>query len=267
MSKLLERLDRIAKGAAPALGFAPQGNREAVPTLVLLAWLTGRNQRHNSSLAKAGLDAIVLTGTPTGTAGVAQQLKSLEGAVWGVAVEESGQESLQAYKDQGCDFMVFGIEGTRVDSLEEGQCARTLRISAELSDPQLRGLEDLPVDIVILHKPAPEGPLSLAHLLAISNVRSATGRYLLLEWDAELTARELEQLRDMGVDGLVITAEESQSQTIKTLRQRIDALPRRKPRGEQGSVPLLPRVGGLESARPRRHEEEEEEEEEEWDEP
>ena len=265
MSKLLDSLDRIAKGGAPALGFAPQGNREPVPTLALLAWQTGKNQRHNSSLAKAGLDGIVLPGTLTGTAGVAQQLKSLEGAVWGVAVEESGRESLQAYKDQGCDFLVFGIEGTRVDALEEGQCARILRIPAGLAEPQLRGLEDLPVDIVILRKPAPEGPLSLAHLLSISNIRSATGRYLLLEWDSELTAREIEQLRDMGVDGLVITAEESQSQTIKTLRQRIDALPRRKPRGEQRSVPLLPRVGGMESARPRRHEEEEEEEE--WDEP
>ncbi|MSQ22363.1 MAG: hypothetical protein EXR53_03515 [Dehalococcoidia bacterium] len=267
MSKLLERLDRIAKGAAPAMGFGPQGNREPVPTLALLAWLTGTNQRRNSTVAKAGLDAIVLPGAPAGTTGTAQQLKSPEGAVWGVAVVETGQESLQAYKEQGCDFLVFGIEGTRVDALEEGPCARILRIPADLPESQLRGLEDLPVDIVILCKPAPEGPLSLAHLLAISNVRSATGRYLLLEWDAELTARELEQLRDMGVDGLVITAEESQSQTIKTLRQRIDALPRRKPRGEQRSVPLLPRVGGLESARPRRHEEEEEEDDDGWDEP
>ncbi len=267
MSKLLERLDRIAKGTAPALGFAPQGNRESVPTLVLLAWLAGKDQRHNSSLIKAGLDAILLPGSSAGTAGAAQQLKLLEGAVWGVAVEESGQEGLQAYKDQGCDFLVFGIDGTRVDALEEGQCARILRITADLPEPQLRGLEDLPVDIVILRKPAPEGSLSLAHLLAISNVRSATGRYLLLEWDAELTTRELEQLRDMGVDGLVITAEESQSKAIRTLRQRIDVLPRRKPRGEQKSVPLLPRVGGLEGARPGRHEEEEEEDDEGWDEP
>jgi hypothetical protein len=267
MSKLLERLDRIAKGTAPALGFVPQGNREPVPPLVLLAWLVGKNQRHNSSLAKAGLDAIVLVDGPVGTDGVAQQLKSLDGAVWGLAVEESGQESLQAYKDKGCDFVVFGIDGTRVGVLEEGQCARILRIPADLPEPQLRGLEDLPVDIVIMRKPAPEGFLSLAHLLSISNVRSATSRYLLLEWDTALTTWELEQLRDIGVDGLVIIVEESRSQTIKALRQRIDALPRRKPRGEQRSVALLPRVGGLEGARPTRHEEEEEDDDEGWDEP
>ncbi len=268
MSKLLDRLDRLAKGTAPALGFAPQGNREPLPSLALLAWVTSKNQRHLTSIAKAGLDAIVMPGNPAGPAGAAQQPKPVEGAVFGVAIERTGEDNLQAYKDQGCDFIVFGIEGTKVGALEEGPCARILRISADMSEAQLRGLEDLPIDIVMLRKPAPEGPLSLAHLLAISNIRSATSRYLLLEWDTELSAMELEQLRDLGVDGLVMTAEDVSSQAVSALRERIAALPRRKPRGDQKSVPLLPRVGGIAGARPRRHEEEEEEEEDDgWDEP
>ena len=256
MSKLLDRLDRITRGTSQNMGFAPAANRESVPSLALLAWMGDSSKKGVASLAKAHVDAAVLPSNA-----LEQPIKPLEGSIWGVAMDQPEQGRLEAYKEKGCDFLVFGIDGTPVNALEEGDCARVLRIPADLEDSQVRGLEDLPVDIILLRKPAPEGTLTLAHLLAISNVRSAISRYLLLEWDEELTPTELEHLRDMGVDGLVIDV--ASSSVITTLRERIDALPRRRPKGEQRSVAVLPRIGGLSAGRPGRHEEEEEEEE--WD--
>ena len=145
--------------------------------------------------------------------------------------------------------------------------AHVLRISSDLEESQIRGLEDLPVDAILLQKPSLEGPLSLSHLLAISNIRSAVSRYLLLEWSEALTSRELEHLRDLGVDGLVVDMEQAEAQVIATLRERIDQLPPRKPKGEQRSVAMLPHSVATEQRSPHRHEEEEEEEEEELGEP
>ena len=267
MSKLMARLDQIAKGPSRGLGFTTSANQESVPTLALVARLGGTGKKDIGAIAKTQVDAVMLPGSALGLDNLERHLKPLDGRVWGVMMDQPDRDGLQSYRDKGCDFLVFGIEGTRVDVLEEGECARALRVPADLEDTQLRGLEDLPVDLILLRTETSEGPLSLSHLLAISNVRSATGRYLLLEWDAELTTAELEHLRDIGVDGLVVNVQKVASSVISTLRERIDSLPRRKPKGDQRSFAVLPRMGGLGDAHPQRQEEEEEEEEEEWDEP
>jgi len=260
MSKLLDRLDRITRGAPRAMGFAATANLEPIPSLALLTWMGGAGRNDVASLAEANVDAFVLPRGVLGVDNLEQQLKLLEGYTWGVVMEQPERDRVEAYREKGCDFLVFGIEETRVDALEEGECARILRIPADLEEPLMRGLEDLPVDIILLRKPAPEGSLNLTHLLAISNVRCATSRYLLLEWNSELTSRELEHLRDMGVDGLVVNIEEVQPSGITTLREKINGLPRRKAKGEQRPVAVLPRVREMGNTRPQRQEEEEEEE-------
>ena len=103
-------------------------------------------------------------------------------------------------------------------------------------------------------------------MLAISGIRAATSRYLLLEWSADLTSRELVHLRDAGVDGIVVNVTEAPSSVVPGLREIIKDLPQRKPRGEQRSIALLPRDGGHAASAPQRHDEEEEDDEE-WDEP
>lgn len=265
MSKLLDRLDRIARGASRTLGFATSTSPEPTPSLALLTWVGNPGKNDVASLAEAHVDAFILPRGVMGVEGLERQLKPLKGATWGVVMEHPERDRVQAYREKECDFLIFDIADTRVDALEEEECGRILRIPADLEEPLLRGLEDLPVDIILLRKPAPEGPLSLAHLLAISNVRSATSRYLLLEWNLELTSRELEHLRDMGVDGLVINIEEVEPSAITMLQERINALPPRKARGEQRPVAVLPRMRGAGTTRPQRHEEEEEEEE--WEDP
>ncbi|MBI4200923.1 MAG: hypothetical protein HY531_01375 [Chloroflexi bacterium] len=259
MSKLLDRLDAIDRGAPRAMGFAAHANQKPAPSLALLAWCGDLGRSDLASLATLPVDSFILPGGSS-PEDLAKKTDHLGKAIWGIAVNKLVRTQAAGYREKGSDFLVFGIEETMVDALEEGECARVLRIPPHLEEPQLRGLEDLPVDIVLLQRPKPEGPLRLAHLLAISNVRAMTSRYLLLEWDLELTARELEHLRDVGVDGIVLNVEAIPHSIFTTLRERIDKLPHRKPRGEQRPVAVLPRAGGPANTRPQRHEEDDDEE-------
>ena len=263
MSKILDRLERITRGSPRALGFATSANQEPIPSLALLGWTGGSRKIKLAPKMNAGLDAFILSPGGSEVDDLDKQLKPLEGCTWGVVMEQPERERVEAYQSKGCDFLVFDIADTRVDALEEGESARILRVPADLEESVLRGLEDLPVDIILLRKPAPEGPLTLTHLLAVSNVRSATSRYLLVQWDADLTSRELEHLRDMGVDGLVVDVKDSS--LVVALRERINSLPDRKPKGDQRPAATLPRVVRAAGPQPQRTEEEEEEEE--WDEP
>ena len=260
MSKLLDRLDRITRGAPQALGFTAAASRGTIPQMALLARVTTPRQSDIAALADAQVDAFILTDEASN---LDQAIKPLKDRIWGARVERLEHAQMESYKKKGSDFMVFGIDGTLVDTLEEGEVARVLRIPPNLEESVLRGLEDLPVDAVLLQQPGDSEPLTLTHLLAISNVRSSISRYLLLEWDAELTARDLEHLRDLGVDGIVLDTTEVGADTFKTVRQRIDAMPKRKPRGEQKPDAVLPRFGGLPNTVRHREEEEEDEDEEE----
>lgn len=266
MSKLLDRLDSIARGTPRAIGFAATTSGKSVPQLALMAWLTDPAKVDAASLAEAGVDGYVLHESAMGEDGSPQRPDALKELPYGVMVEGSDQEKVDSYRKQGADFLVFDIADTPIDLLEEGDCARVLRVPADLEEAQLRGLEDLPVDLVLVQKLAPEGPLTLTHMLAISGIRAATGRYLLLEWSADLTSREMVLLRDAGIDGIIVNVTEAGPSVVPSLREKISELPQRKPRGEQRSIALLPRDGGHAAAEPQRQEEEEEDEEE-WDEP
>ena len=267
MSKLLDRLDRLARGAPRAIGFSAKTTQESVPTLALLAWLGDNSKPSVAEAASDKVDAFIVSEGALQGWKSGKQSKIKEGSILGVAVDRPDRQRVDASKGNGSDFIVFGIEGTPVDLLEEGDMAHVLRISSDLEESQIRGLEDLPVDAILLQKPSLKGPLSLSHFLAISNIRSSVSSYLLLEWHEELTTRELEHLRDLGVDGLVVDMEQAEVQVIATLRERIDQLPPRKPKGEQRSVAMLPHSVAAEQRSPHRHEEEEEEEDEEMGEP
>ena len=262
MSKLLDRLDHIARGAPTAMGFTiSAAKRERVPPLALLARVSTPKQDAIAALSKARIDAFILPQGNPGAKGLEQEVEPLEGLTWGVAVEALKREQMEAYKAKGGDFVVFAIEGTQADALEEGDTARVLRIPADLEESALRSLEDLPIDVVLLQRPGAEGPLALEHLLAISNVRAAMSRYLLLEWDGDLTSHDLEHLRDLGVDGIVLDASKAAATAFKTLHELIDGLPRRRLKSDQRPLAVLPRMSRM-SGDPGRGEDDEDDEDE-----
>jgi hypothetical protein len=262
MSKLVARLDRVSRGVTRSLGFATQINQESISTLVLVAWIEGANKKEIGAIAKTKPDAVVISSSALGTDDLERRLKPLDGSTWGVIVGQPDRDTLQQYRDTKCDFLVFGIEGMRVDFLGDGECARVLRVPADLEEYELRGLEDLPIDIVILYVEGSADFLTLRHMLSISNVRSATGRYMLLEWGAELTTTDLEHLREIGLDGIVIKVGNVGVPAVSALRETIDSLPPRKNKGEYRSVAVLPRMIKPDNTPPHRHEEEEGDEEE-----
>lgn len=227
--------------------------------MLLLAWADGAKKQDLSKVSSR-TDALVLSiGALEASA---TKSAPPEGAVWGIAFDNADGNLVEIAKEKGGDFVTFNLDGVLVDYLSEGDVARILRIPADLEEALMRGLEDLPVDVILLKRPEPQGPLSLTHLLAISNVRSAMSRYMLLEWDAGLTSHELEHLSDMGIDGIVANLSKMSLSAIGKLKENIDKLPPRKTRNEQKLGPSLPRAQEPASQLQHHHEEDEELEEE-----
>ncbi len=261
MSRFLDRLERINRGVATSMGFGSSARAEKLPAMALLGMLSGgdKSAQGASNLASIGADGALIEGV--GIDEVLKELaKALDKVPWGIRVEGLNGERASSFRERGCDFLAFGPENTLIAALEDENTAYLICVQPDMDERHLRAIEDLPIDAVLLSLKSAEPPLTLQHLITIGSVRGAFSKYLLLEVGGVLTSKELEGLRDIGVDGLVVDATSLSAEELEALKGRLLALPRRqRSRGGKSSA-VLPRTVYSPPSSPSREEEEEEEE-------
>lgn len=151
---------------------------------------------------------------------------------WGVMLPEVAPDAIGPLREKGCDFIALSAGGVHVDSLKDEDLGRVMVTPRDLSTERAHSLGDLPVDAVLLTEPlAP--PLTLQALMDLSALRGEIGKPALVLLSSVPSAWEVECLRDVGVDGVVVDAAHAGAADLETLKQHILALPRRRPRGER----------------------------------
>ncbi|MBI4329460.1 MAG: hypothetical protein HY685_06315 [Chloroflexi bacterium] len=256
MSRFVESLHQAADGATQPLGFG-RSPRARLPSMLLLAQLGERKEAAIRAVVDAGADGLLFSsggGPKKGSGAHPPQVP------WGVRLESADGEAIKALKEQGCDFVVVGLDDVLVDALDEEEPGRILRVSVGLEDRLVRGADQLPIEGVLLDVP-PAKTLTWRTLLEYAAVTVVWGDTVIAPAPLQWTPGGLEQLRNIGVTGLLVEAGSADgAEELKRLKEAIAALPPRSRRREDRLSPRLPHVslGGL-----MRHEEEEEEEEEE----
>ena len=242
MSKFLERLDRINRGATTTtMGFGAASSSETVPSMALLGILKdGKKLEEEASvLASIGADGAIID--LENSEQIIKKMPNIEGLPWGVRAEDINADKARDYKEKGCDFIGLDPSGADVEALIDEDMGYLLYIQPDIDDRSLRGIEDLPVDAVVVPLQSNGSPLTLESLIKIGSVRTMLSGYLLLEVAEPRTPWELKVLKDMGVDGLVVNA--SSGEILKDLKESLTALPKRqRTRGARPS-PLLPQGG------------------------
>jgi hypothetical protein len=247
MSKLLDRLDRISKGTVTQMGFGAAVRAEKTPPMVLVGRIgKAKATATASALSEAGFDGAVLDGIPADDSG--KITDSLKDVPWGLKLEEITTEQVAASREKGCDFLAFSSDKAFLEALSDNdkvddEEGRILCISADMDERVLQVIDDLPVGAVLLSLDSVKPPLTMDHLLTIGSVRGCFNKYLLVELSGDLSSAELEGLRDIGVDGIVVDASSMSKTALKQCKERLQGLSRRqrKPQGRAGA--LLP-MGG-----------------------
>ena len=244
MSKLLDRLEKIERGAVISMGFGASVRAEKIAPIALVAKLSGSagSTQGASLLAKLGADAVLIDGLDVDR--IPKRLaKALEKQPWGLNVKELKDEQAAAYREKGCDFLAFGPEEALLGAIQDDETGYVLTIQPDMEERRLRAIEDIPVDAVLLRLDSDGKPLTLQHLLTIGSVRGAFSKYLFLEIRGTLSTSELESLRDMGVNGLVIDLATHSSDDLETLKDRMTSLPRQQRAKSKGRNAILPGAG------------------------
>ena len=224
MSKLVQRLERLGRDAPAPMGFGFSARRQPAPQMLLLASYT--TPAGLSQEALAHLDGVLLTSSDH-----ADSLTTGD-TPWGVMLPEVAADAIGPLREKGCDFIALTAGGVHLDSLKDEEMGRVMVAPRDLSTEQAHSLGDLPVDAVLLTEPL-SPPLTLQALMDLSALRGEIGKPALVLLSGVPSAWEVECLRDIGVDGVVVDAARVGADDLEFLKQHILALPRRRPRGER----------------------------------
>ena len=199
-SKFLERLDEIREGAAPRLGFGTT----RPPKLPGLALIVSADGGKDGAASAGGLapDAVIVSGT-----GVEQASEiggAASGVNWGIRADGLSAADATAWREAGADVLVFSLPGTALGAVTSKDAARILVVDSGASPEELRDINPLPVDAVLVSLPGDPDGWTLQDLAALARVSGRVGKNLLAEVSGAPDGDTLEALRNAGVIGLVI---------------------------------------------------------------
>ena len=240
MSKFLDRLEQIIEGVQPPIGFgAPRGQK--MPGMALVGLASASYAEGIGLLGELGPDAVLVSG--------AKDLLSIKDATqpldsdipWGTRVSALSEDDAQALEEGGCDLLAFSLAGTSLAAVASEKMARILSVESDIETDQLRAVAALPIDAVLLSMPNLSAPWTLEDLASIARVSHQVNQYLLLEVSQIPGPKELEALRNTGVQGLIVDIERVDSQSLTGLKQALLDMPRQRPPRSQKPAALLSR--------------------------
>jgi hypothetical protein len=252
MSKFIEKLKNHTQLSPAPIGFGKAPVQEK-PRILLVAGLTLANIDNLAEYIN-GADAALLKADSLSSIdeNLPKLSQSAPDVVWGGRLTNAHWDKAENTKIKA-DFLVFSPEMPLFD-LPTG-LGRILEIDVNITDTQLRAIDELPVEAV-LFSAKPE-ILNWQYLIMLQRLDNLLVKPLLAVVPSGVTSTELQTLWGVGVDGVVIELEAGQVNRLKELRQEVEKASFPLPRKSKKAEVRLPFIS---QAPPADAEEEEEDE-------
>ena len=212
---------------------------EKTPGLALVGHISQNHAAGLGIIAELGLDAALLAGI-AGPGDLKKLEKSLPALPWGVHLPSLSEEDAQAYREQGCDLLAFSLAETSAAAVASDEVAMVLYTDAGLEDRDLRGIASLPLDVFVLRVPGLGDSWNLEDLASVAMVSRRVDKFVLVEVSKAPKAKDLEVLRDAGVDGLVVDVEAVGAEGLAELKKASLDMPRQRSNRRGGVTPIIP---------------------------
>lgn len=227
MTELIERLHNLGKTEPAPMGFGRRVERKQNPALLIIGQTSPSNIKGflDSSNADA-VDALLLDGVPGKTA-----TKPLKDLLWGVKTSRISHEEMDDLKEAGCALILIDSPDIHASVLREDGIATGVALPLDISDRDAHVLDDLPFDFLTVDYTTKPGDLTVAALMKYQAAVSMVSKHIFLHVSESPEEAELERLRDLPADAVIVNLESISDDALSTLRERVNALDARKPRG------------------------------------
>jgi hypothetical protein len=256
MNKFLDLLDNIREGAPAPLGFGAS-RAPKLPGIALIGMVSNDHKKAVASAAKSSVDAVIIEGIDK-LIDLKKIIKPLSNIPWGAKISGLGEGQAQALQDEGSDLVAFNVEGTVASNLVCDQIARILCLEIGMPEDDLRALASLPVDVFLIPMKQVSNPWSIQDLASLSVISRRVDKFILIEVSESPESKDLEALRDIGVNGIVVDMGLSGSSGYSDLKKQLIDMPRPKHSRRDRSRAILPVSAFTFASEPQEQEQEEE---------
>lgn len=253
MSKFVDKLQRLSKSSTPSMGFHPVASESKSSPMLLIADLSGADIKEAKIVADSNVDAGLILRQNSKIEDISQVARAMGDIPLGVLVKGVGREEKGKLVDSGCDFVVFDMKTPAMALGGEG-IGEFLMIAPSLDQGLVRAINSLDVDGVFISR-GEESFITVEHLLICRRFCELLDKPILMTLPSLITGAELDNLWQIGIDGIV-APQEQPAEALIELRKMINDLPRGAKRRRGKLDVIVPYAGGGIAA-----EEEEEEEE------
>ncbi|MBS95679.1 MAG: hypothetical protein FI695_03745 [SAR202 cluster bacterium] len=222
MTNIIEKFDKITKTASRSLGFKITKDEDKNPSSIIMVSTKTVTKQSVSSFKKINPDALIIYSEDLPKP-KAQLLKDFS---WGISINSLTIQKAEKTLKNKPEFIMFGVENSSIEPLEEGSIGRFLFVENDITELYVKNLEDLPIDVVVTSLPD-EPNITLNTLVVLSNIRNYITKYFFIESSKKLTTRELQELREIGIDGFIFN-ESIGTKEILELKENILKLPDKK---------------------------------------
>ena len=217
------------------MGFRPVSAPTQSASMLFVAYLPQVDINRANSVANVGVDAVLLPQEAFVAKELKQIVATLKDIPAGIWVKETNSENVIQIAKSGCDFVVFGLK-TSIEVLKVKDIGKILEIRPSLDPGLVRAINDLPlsVDGVIIR--GEESYLTVEYLLICQRFSELVTKPVLVTLPLSFSSEQLSSLREMGVDGVVVSGEQPEER-LTELKKAISDLPRRiRQRGKVAAV-------------------------------
>jgi hypothetical protein len=233
VSQLIQKLKIAARLEVTPLGFAGINKAKVKPSPVLVARITG-DEKQIAKLVE-GADAVFIdTHQEEAVDRVLKQFtKNVPEMIYGCW--------LGVITNSASDFYAVTLD-TDMNKLKGTEAGKAIIVDPDLEDRYLRQLDSLPVDAIVMeNKEGVTCRLTVKNYILCRRMALAASKPLVIHADLKITAQDVEEMWNSGIDGFVVDVDTAFPSAVKELRQAIDKLELNPRHNEKMSVtPLIP---------------------------
>lgn len=234
MAKLTDLIQQASLAKSAPLGFAARRTK-ATPSMIIVAQISKGWKAAADDAVAAGASVLLLSGDPK-ESDIKAATKAAADNPCGLIPADTTK--LDALSDNGIDFVVLDGDAP-ASALQTEDLTFLLKVSEDISDIQLRTVEPLPVDALVLD--TPPGVFTIGRQMELQRITGLARKPMLMSPATDVSREDLLSLRDSGVLFLAVDmGASSAAKTVAQLAKLVEALPPRhaRPRGEKGEVSL-----------------------------
>ncbi|MFC1899386.1 hypothetical protein ACFLXP_03540 [Chloroflexota bacterium] len=255
MSKFIDKLGRISRVEAQALGFrTTKATPEKTKILLIARIKESTTSELTSKLDEA--DAMLISALKSRGSTVKNSKITL-GVPWGLDMKNTKPKKVKQSEKTGCDFVVFQAADAPDSAMEDNEIGKVLELEPSLNKELLPAVNKLPIDAVLIATDEEKKPnITWQDLMLFQRFTAVLDKPVLTHIPPQISIVELQLLWNAGIDGVVVEIATSQKQNIlKKIRQLIDKLEFPRQHRLRKTEALLPHISN--GINPQTEEEEE----------